>query len=392
MAFVWGPIKLMLQLASKNLSIFDKLLDAYARIAEALPRCERLRAAFSDDVQFQDLLGQSYADVLEFHRRAYKIFRRRGWSLLFDSLWRSFDSQFEKILLNLSRSRDLVESEALSRHIVEAKDARRAATERLEEIEKSRRTVQLREVLTWLGEDETAQENEFYRLCKIRYAATCDWASSETKVSSWFDERQGPQTLWVTGNPGSGKSVLCAYIIEQMEARHDSTVAYYICNYHNPKGTCVRALRITMAQILRANQDLLPFVCETYIAKGKNPSEREMGKLLPSLLSSIHSCRIVIDGLDELHQEDGKDLLGSLVRCFSTSVPNSKLLVVSRDVEHIRKTLAKEEQVQLHHHTSLALRMYIKSRVDTLKEDFGGADSQCWNNIQQQLNAKAKGR
>lgn len=76
--WIWAPIKLMVQLSSEYLSSFEKLMDAYAQIAETIPRCDRLRTAFKDDTGFQELIAMFYADILDFHRRAYKFFRAKG--------------------------------------------------------------------------------------------------------------------------------------------------------------------------------------------------------------------------------------------------------------------------------------------------------------------------
>jgi len=53
-------------------------MDAYLQVAEVIPQIDRLESAFKDDVRFQMVLALVYADILEFHRRAYKFFRRRG--------------------------------------------------------------------------------------------------------------------------------------------------------------------------------------------------------------------------------------------------------------------------------------------------------------------------
>lgn len=47
-------------------------------IGEAMPRFDRLSASFKDHQDFQQVLGFFYADILEFHGRAYKFFRQRG--------------------------------------------------------------------------------------------------------------------------------------------------------------------------------------------------------------------------------------------------------------------------------------------------------------------------
>jgi hypothetical protein len=57
---------------------FDRLLEAYRDIANALPRFDKLQHTFGQNEDFKKCLGLVYADILEFHQTAYKIFRRRG--------------------------------------------------------------------------------------------------------------------------------------------------------------------------------------------------------------------------------------------------------------------------------------------------------------------------
>jgi hypothetical protein len=65
-----------------TLSAFEKLIEAYGKIADLLPRLDRLSAALGADVNFQNVLALVYSDILEFHRRAYKFVRRRCESYL----------------------------------------------------------------------------------------------------------------------------------------------------------------------------------------------------------------------------------------------------------------------------------------------------------------------
>lgn len=101
--YIWAPIKLLLQIAQGHISALEKLIDAYAMIGEAMPRFDRLSAAFRTDPEFQQVMGHFYEDILEFHRRAYMFFRRRSWKLVFDSLWKSFNLRFNGILESLRK-------------------------------------------------------------------------------------------------------------------------------------------------------------------------------------------------------------------------------------------------------------------------------------------------
>ena len=106
---------------------FEKLISAYGQIAEHLPRFDRLSDAYRDHPDFQKVLALVYSDIMEFHRRAYKFFKRsgtyallllgkmlmsKGWQCFFNSLWGRFDARFNCILKNLSRHADLVDREA----------------------------------------------------------------------------------------------------------------------------------------------------------------------------------------------------------------------------------------------------------------------------------------
>jgi len=65
------------QVTVDSLVAFEKLIEAYGKIADMLPRFDRLATALSHDHNFQALLALVYADILEFHRRAYKFVRRK---------------------------------------------------------------------------------------------------------------------------------------------------------------------------------------------------------------------------------------------------------------------------------------------------------------------------
>jgi hypothetical protein len=65
------------KITSDYLDAFDKLLDAYERIAETMPRLRTLGDTFKDNPTLLTKLALYYAEVLEFHRRAYKFVRRK---------------------------------------------------------------------------------------------------------------------------------------------------------------------------------------------------------------------------------------------------------------------------------------------------------------------------
>jgi hypothetical protein len=66
------------KLAMDNLGAFEKLIKAYDQIAGLLPRLNRLGDALREKPDFQQTLAVVYSDIMEFHKHAYKFFRRNG--------------------------------------------------------------------------------------------------------------------------------------------------------------------------------------------------------------------------------------------------------------------------------------------------------------------------
>lgn len=78
--FVWGPMKFLLQVASTWAESFDTILDAYQQIGEQLPLLQQYQTLFDNNPYMQRLLEMIYADILEFHRRALRVFSGPGKS------------------------------------------------------------------------------------------------------------------------------------------------------------------------------------------------------------------------------------------------------------------------------------------------------------------------
>jgi hypothetical protein len=107
LSWIWAPLKLMLmvsyvpshvqsvthcdqQVTVDSISAFEKLIEAYGKIGDMLPRLDRLGNALVDDHNFQNVLALVYADTLEFHRRAYKFVRKKCRSSINVTLYGSY--------------------------------------------------------------------------------------------------------------------------------------------------------------------------------------------------------------------------------------------------------------------------------------------------------------
>lgn len=135
--------------------------------------------------------------------------------MVFDSLWKTFESRFQAILQSLRRHRDLIDQEASTINIVEAKiwraqqlelirQWRVERSEDLDRAERERLSAQTREAVVWFGAPQE-QEHIFARLIRACDGVDGHWALREPMIMSWLDQSRDNQFLWLHGKPGAGE-------------------------------------------------------------------------------------------------------------------------------------------------------------------------------------------
>jgi hypothetical protein len=405
------------------MSAFEKLIAAYKQIADALPRFDRLSAAFKDNPDFQQVLGIVYADILAFHERAYKFFKRPGWKTFFKSTWARFDLYFDPILKSLAKNTELVDREAVSVSIVEAKEWRMRIIAEAVKRESDISSQQFREVLSWLKLGDNPQEEELEHQLRHCYPGTCNWIIRHSKILTWMRQENSvlKDALWLKGKPGSGKllgfsicvinlhslgkTVLCASLAQFLRRDPQSTVLYYFCNNYRSSDnkSILTILRSFCSQILCANPDLSAYVFDEYARKGSNASVAELLVIIPTLLSRFHSVRMIVDGIDEWAQPD-QELRKTLTNLLSLTLfdgarTSHKLLISSRDVPQIGRFMAKKGVLSLSEESKLVdagIRAFVHSRVadiiTNLRESVGNdIDLEVLERIETEIVEKSDG-
>ncbi|CAG8952745.1 hypothetical protein HYFRA_00008989 [Hymenoscyphus fraxineus] len=369
MPYIW--------IASHHRDVFEALLSAYADIAAALPRFDRYNKTFHDNLEFQHALAAVYSGILEFHQRAYKFFRRRAWHVIFLSLWKDFGARFDCIINSLKKQRDFVDIEAASFHIVEQKESRsklhegiqhntKLALAAIEQSEKQARISQFQHSIAWLGVDERVQEPEYERLSKRRHDKTCEWIVKEANFEDWIRDDLKRSCLWLDGKPGSGKSVMCSYLIQKLTDIPDLTVSYYFCNSNDTGKVCGQILTTVVLHILRQHPDTAALITNDFVYRGLGCGMPQLKTLIPKLLQLIGYTRIIVDGIDECSKENQKSIMKELQPLFISG--NCKILFSSRKEVHIREKLSKQPRVSLDGRPEVDqdIRTFIKHKLAKL--------------------------
>lgn len=369
----------------------ETILNAFSEIANVLPRIDRLKATFGDEAEFQQVLGLIYSDLMEFHKRAYKIFRRKSWHFWFAVNWALFERRFKSVLDSLASHCDLLDREAAAIHFSSMKQMRDKRQLEEDEAERSRNNRMFREVLGWLTAEDISQEEHLHRISDNRQPETCNWVLDDAQICSWIEDDNGDAVVWMTGIPGAGKSYLCSLIIENLKTRQNLASLYFFCAQPlSDQSRCASLLRTLTFQILQPDPDVALLVHQAYLQKGLSCSYPTIKRILKEVLPLAKNTRIVVDGIDEYDGSDQQEILKCLLDLQKSMGGSCKLLISSREEPSIGILMPRKIHFKLDGKTAEGLNLYIRDKVEELKNFFQDMDPSLLVRVKNRLEEKAE--
>ncbi|KAK1515211.1 uncharacterized protein CCOS01_13404 [Colletotrichum costaricense] len=170
---------------------------------------------------------------------------------------------------------------------------------------------------------------------------TCQWFLRHPKFTDWVQSKSS-SLLWVTANPGCGKSVLSSFLVDALSQDKNQSI---VCSFFFKAGVDSRrdshqALCVLLHQLFVAAPELVNVAMEGYSSKDKLSFTKDLEALwavFHTSASRLHDRKIIciVDALDECSDESRNRFISQLVGSFSTSnsekpVGNLKFLVTSR--------------------------------------------------------------
>lgn len=147
----------------------------------------------------------------------------------------------------------------------------------------------------------------------------------------------GPRCLWINGIAGAGKTVLLAYLIEQVrktcKAKSDekTTYVYYYCYHGHDRDETDHLFRWIISQLGRARQDLPKAILEIFRDR-QQPRIQDLAACLGCLLEQFETVYLLIDALDE--SKSVENLLTSLKQLLSEH-RFQKLQILATSRQHL---------------------------------------------------------
>ncbi|KAI0296793.1 hypothetical protein B0F90DRAFT_1819819 [Multifurca ochricompacta] len=176
-------------------------------------------------------------------------------------------------------------------------------------IDKSKRDQLVKDVQVWLSPTDPFESHDMAR--KAHHPGTGAWFIQGHTFSEW--KRTG-SLLWIHGKPGSGKSVLCSTIIEEITAIREAglaSMAYFYFDFRDTARQNARDLVSSLLAQLCEQSDLCSdILSRLYLTHAAGSRQPRIDALLDCLkdmlgLPGQGPIYIILDGLDESPKSSG---------------------------------------------------------------------------------------
>ncbi|CAG7565196.1 unnamed protein product [Fusarium equiseti] len=190
-------------------------------------------------------------------------------------------------------------------------------------------------------------QSQFETARRLRNSDTGDWFIKHRVVTQWMV--QPNSRMWLTGIPGSGKTLLCGLLIERVLniCTTDTILAFSFCDYKDPETQALGNILSSIAlQIGLQKPDaftrLQEYYKELHPTSGL-PRQIDIGKLTETITYICHlftKVFLIVDGLDECINNSREITRG--IAQLASSIPNLSIALFSRREIEIDSELVPE--------------------------------------------------
>ncbi|KAI8715820.1 NACHT domain-containing protein [Fusarium sp. LHS14.1] len=334
--FIWGPIKFLLTITRSFFNIFDKLLDAYSRIGDAIPGLLHYKNTFERHPPLAKVLEDYYSDVLNFHSQAIAVFRRPRWKTFFSVTWKTFETKFGPIIQSLARKREMLESEkgSATLHAIQnlredIANVQREQNAQATMNDRENRRRRMREIQEKLQSPNYQLDQEMSAERRDGSASGL-WIFDDSTFQAWL--HGGPSSskiLYINGMPGAGKTVLMSTVIERLlherVAPNGQSFVGYFYFKHRQNETHNAMLRAVLEQLLSQNPALSDHLFDKVsLLEGVNlRTTAQLERLVETAIESYTNLYLVLDGLDECVKEEINKTLNWSLSLIDEKLRNS---------------------------------------------------------------------
>lgn len=221
---------------------------------------------------------------------------------------------------------------------------------------------------------------------------TCRWIFENSQYLAWLESSHN-DLLWISADPGCGKSVLAKSLIDEHLGFSSDFICYFFFKDNEEQNSVATALCAILHQLFSMQPHLLQHALPPW-EKNSTKIQQEVDELWRILEAAVFdpaSSRTIciLDALDECRPHDQIQLIKMLQKLYTkTRLSNTqnwlKFLVTSRPYDEIRQGFypatqsfpnihvrGEEENERIHEEISMVVRMRVKElgeHLDLLPE------------------------
>ncbi|CAN9204194.1 unnamed protein product [Alternaria alternata] len=307
MAFIWGPVKFLLETTNTCKDAFNEILGIYGQIGRAQPSLSMYKELFRTEPSLTDILIVTYSDMIQVNRLLMIYFQQRFWTKLYATTWKRQKSRLTNILSRMTTRLKLFSSQATRDQFDSFTNTCTLEEEAFIAETNSEDLSRKHAVHAWIKPTDMENDQEYLRRIRVAYVGTCSWLLNDVTFREWIDRQSNtetiPRLLWLNGKPGSGKTVLASFVVEEARKLETSPTVlfFYFKQEDNDRNNFLSMARTLLSQILEQNPHTLDhFYSECCSSGGAALNARPLvERLLKFALGNCESVYIVLDGLDE---------------------------------------------------------------------------------------------
>ena len=206
-------------------------------------------------------------------------------------------------------------------------------------------------------------DDPLQRYASARLDGTCEWIFRKDWYQNWCSHTVGDASkfLWLYGSPGTGKTIICATIILELQQSSDLVLHYFSSAHSQSQNDLTIIIRHWVSEIVREIQDgwILVQCILREMGIGAFVSSSDVWTIFGKLVSMLRNCVFVLDGFDEYKKATRYKFLSRLKDYLKGS--SSRVLITSRDEADIRSELTPTNTDT----SELEFNAYQISKVDT---------------------------
>ncbi|KAL6820195.1 hypothetical protein J3E69DRAFT_341379 [Trichoderma sp. SZMC 28015] len=229
---------------------------------------------------------------------------------------------------------------------------------------------------------KTSTYEQYKNINPNRAEGTCRWVLENSHYRQWHQSNHH-DLLWVSADPGCGKSVLAKSLVDgDLDTSDSVSICYFFFKDNDDQNSFTTALCAILHQLFSMQPDLVRVALPEWRKNGENIQQEAdtLWRIFETAFSDGAFCRTicVIDALDECRPSDQAKLIKLLANFYTQSRsltrPNwIKFLVTSRPYLEIKEGFhsatklfpciqirGEEENEQIHDEIDVVVQLHLK--------------------------------